>query len=86
MCVPFPGELAAPTARSAWAARLVDRGQGATDQRAPGRGQDDPLRRPAGQRPDPDVPSTLASKFITGSATDITIEPAAARWMIDSVR
>ena len=31
------------------------------------------------------VPSTLASKFITGSATDITTEPAAARWMIESI-
>ena len=31
------------------------------------------------------VPTTLASKFITGSATDMTTEPAAARWMIDSI-
>jgi len=31
------------------------------------------------------VPTTLASKFITGSVTDITTEPAAARWMTDSI-
>jgi hypothetical protein len=31
------------------------------------------------------VPVTLTSKFVTGSATDLTTEPAAARWTTASI-